>query len=158
MKPRRVVLAIAVLLALFFAIYPIFVIRPFRAQGPRELAVALVVFRWAPLVTALCAAIAVIVAVINWFRSRWTARVLYTSAALFVVAAAVLSRVNIYERMFHPVGAPSFIAASKAGVAANDMVLVVFENRISHAYPIREIGYHHVINDWLGAVPIVATY
>jgi hypothetical protein len=29
---------------------------------------------------------------------------------------------------------------------------------IARAYPIRSISYHHVVNDTVGGVPIVATY
>src|SRR5256885_14080493 len=49
----------AVALGLFFAIYPLYVIRPFRHQGARELGAALLIARWAPWVTLLCAAAAV---------------------------------------------------------------------------------------------------
>jgi Protein of unknown function (DUF3179) len=31
-------------------------------------------------------------------------------------------------------------------------------NGASRAYPIRQMGYHHVVNDTLGGVPIIATY
>src|SRR5256885_5344618 len=59
MASRRWTFFTAVAIALFFAIYPLYVIRPFRHQGPRELAAALVIARWAPWVTLLCAAAAV---------------------------------------------------------------------------------------------------
>ncbi len=158
MKAACRLLGLAVFGTLFFLLFPYWIIQPFRAQGARELAAALVVIRWAPLATGLFAAIAIAAAAIIWPASRWNVRMFVGAGALLAVAAAFLSHVNVFEKMFHPVGAPSFVAASEAGVTADDMVLAVAENRNSHAYPIREMGYHHVVNDWLGTVPIVATY
>ena len=40
--------------SLFCLVYPVFVIRPFRYQGPRELAVALFVLRIRPALVAIC--------------------------------------------------------------------------------------------------------
>ena len=42
MASRRWTFFTAVAIALFFAIYPLYVIRPFRHQGARELAAALI--------------------------------------------------------------------------------------------------------------------
>jgi hypothetical protein len=77
---------------------------------------------------------------------------------LLAIAGTFLARFNLYEQMFHPVRGPQFEAASSAKVDADDMVLAVRVNRVSRAYPIREIAYHHIVNDTLGAVPIAATY
>jgi hypothetical protein len=38
------------------------------------------------------------------------------------------------------------------------MVLAVKLDGMARAYPIRSMGYHHVINDVVGQEPIVATY
>jgi hypothetical protein len=38
------------------------------------------------------------------------------------------------------------------------MVIVVTVVGESRAYPIREMGYHHVLNDRLHQLPIVVTY
>jgi len=79
-------------------------------------------------------------------------------AALVCVAltciAAGLSRVNIYERMFHPVGRPEFISIAEAKLDGEEKVIAVG----GRAYPVRNISYHHVVNDVVGGVPIVATY
>src|SRR5277367_3111504 len=50
------------------AAYPMFVIRPFRHQGARELALALALKQVAPLLTIVCAAIAAICLVAFWRR------------------------------------------------------------------------------------------
>ena len=43
-------------------------------------------------------------------------------------------------------------------VADNEMVMAVESNGEAVAYPIRQMAYHHVVQDVVGAVPIVATY
>ena len=134
-----------------FAI-PMYVIRPFRAQGATELAVALAVKQWGPGVAVLAAAICSGGA----FLVRRRAAVVL---AFFSVLFAVLSRVNVYEAlMFHPIGELRFIAASEAPVDKDDMVIAVTLKGEAHAYPIRTMGYHHIANDWVGGTPIAATY
>ena len=49
------ILLACVILSLICVLYPIYVIRPFRAQGAGELAVALAVLRFRPLLTMLSA-------------------------------------------------------------------------------------------------------
>src|SRR5256885_15254604 len=100
----------AVAIALFFALYPLYVIRPFRHQGARELAAALVVGRWAPGVTLLCAAAAVFHLWRLWRAPdiRFSHRAGLLIAAGLAIAAALFARVNIYELMFHPNLSPRF--------------------------------------------------
>jgi hypothetical protein len=88
--------------------YPIYVIRPFRHQGAGELALALAVTRFRPLITVV-AAIAAVLAAIGYWRAgarKWK-RVLTAAGAALVVVLAFLARVNVYELMFHPLVHPS---------------------------------------------------
>jgi len=164
-KPNRPVgrLIFCLLLGAFFAIYPTYVIRPFRAQGARELAVALAVARWSPWVTLLCALAAVWFAVRLWGVQGGPAAKTFKRLALLVAmvlcgAFAAIARVNIYELMFHPDLAPTFTSIAQAGVEDSDMVMAVRLGSEARAYPIREMGYHHVVNDVVGGEPIAATY
>src|SRR5438874_5596954 len=156
--PRRWTFFTAVAIALFFAIYPLYVIRPFRHQGPRELAAALVIAHWAPWVTLLCAAAALFHLSRLWRQSSRFSRAGLLAATALAVLSAVFARVNIYERMFHPNLSPHFVAGAQAGIDDADMVMSVRLNGESRAYPIREMGYHHIVNDVVGGAPIVATY
>jgi hypothetical protein len=139
--------------------YPIYVIRPFRHQGPRELAVALRVIQMRPLVEGICAVLAL--AGLAWYwqmESRRRQRVMATVGTLFVCVFAVLSHVNMYELMFHPDTHPAFAAVQQVKIDSDDKVLAVKLGGSSRAYPIRTIAYHHIINDVVGGVPIVTTY
>jgi hypothetical protein len=151
---------IVLLLAAFVGLaYPIYVIRPFRHQGARELAAALAVIQVRSLVEGICVVLAL--AGLAWYwrvESRRSRRVMAAVGTSFVCLFAILSRVNIYELMFHPVGQPAFVTAQQAKIDADDKVIAVKLDGGAHAYPIRTIAYHHIVNDVVGHVPIVATY
>jgi hypothetical protein len=141
---------------------PAYVIRPFRPQGPQELWLALTFLRWAPLGTIIFAAAAAVAAAMLWrsqdaHRPRLR-RFGLVMGMLLVSAAAVAARVNIFERMFAPVQSPQFLPASLAKIESDDMVLAVRQGNQARAYPIREMAYHHLVNDELAGSPIVVTY
>lgn len=145
--------------AAFFAVFPLWVMRPFHAQDPRQLQLALQLSRWSPWFTAAALLLTLIFVLGSWRRvhSR-TARA--TGILLLVVTAgsAALAHVNIFERMFHPRGAPRFVSNRDAHLDPDDMLMTVRLGEEAHAYPIRTMGYHHVVNDVINRVPVVATY
>ncbi len=147
------------LLSLACFALPLYVIRPFRHQGATELAVALFVAQVGPWLSLVFTAAALVLAAFTWLRSRaWIARLAVTLAVIVAVSGAWLSRVNVYEQMFHPLGVPRFETADRASVAPDDMVIAIRVGDSRRAYPIREIAYHHVVNDTLAGEPVVATY
>jgi len=157
---RFLLLAVPCLLAAFALLaYPVYVIRPFRAQGVHELNLALALIRHrAPIMAALTAT-ALLATVWHWRRERrWFRRVGSALAALAVAAMALASRVNIYELMFHPLGPPAFIAASDSKLDGDEMVISIRVGGTARAYPIRNISYYHIVNDLVDGVPITATY
>lgn len=160
-QPSRysAVLVACLVVTLFCLIYPIYVIRPFRFQGVRELAAALVVLRFRGLVNGASVMAAILGAVFYWREQpRLWRRIGALMGAAVVCIAAALSRVNVYELMFHPLGAPSFESAAESKLDKDEMVIAIRENGVARAYPIRGISYHHIVNDVVGGVPVVATY
>jgi hypothetical protein len=153
------VIFVCLLLCLAALIYPIYVIRPFRAQGPRELMAALMVLRFRLPFVAVCTFAAVAALVLHWRReSRWLRRAGSLAGAVAVAGVALLCRINIYEMMFHPFERPSFSAAGQVKLGGNEKVISVNDGKVARAYPIRVVSYHHIINDDLAGVPIAATY
>ena len=162
MKPGRKFL-LSVLLCFLIAatalVYPVYVIRPFRHQEPRELMIALAVLRYRPFVVILCALSSLAALVLYWTRERrWLRRTASAISVVIVAAVAILSRVNIYEIMFKPFDRPSFSNADQVKFDGDEKVIAVNVGNQARAYPIRNISYHHVINDIVGGIPIVATY
>jgi Protein of unknown function (DUF3179) len=159
---KKVIPALCLLLAslavLSFATYPIYVIRPFREQTFAALGRALWVLQHnKPLVLIVASAIVATV-ILLWRRAGWFAKVFLVPATGITVLAAVSVWINPYEKMFHPLGEPKYLAASLATIEPNDMVIAVTQGGESRAYPIREMGYHHIVNDRLHGLPIVVTY
>jgi Protein of unknown function (DUF3179) len=141
---------------------PIHVIRPFHPQQATALTVALWVHDAGPLLAGLCAALVVALTIWSWkkpggVRRIWF-RVAMVSLCAVAIAGAALTHVNIFEKMFHPYDAPAFENADKASVDPDDMVLAVLLGGHARAYPIRTMGYHHIVNDTVEGVPIVVTY
>jgi hypothetical protein len=61
--------------------------------------------------------------------------------------------------MFNPLANPAYARVADASfVNENDRVLAVTIGTESVAYPIRLMGYHHLVGDTVGGTPIVATY
>ena len=128
-----------------------YIIRPFRAQSAQELSLALYVRQVGPVLSILCGLASIFVA---WKLRRWPAILL---CALTLVFAAI-NQVNIFEIMFRPDLQPGFARVSEAKLDGGDMVLAVKLGKSSRAYPVRMLAYHHIVNDRVGGVAIVATY
>ena len=140
-------------------IYPIYVIRPFRHQGPRELAAALEIIQIRPPIELACVVLALGGLLWYWRAQPMISRRRFAAGGAFLVCTfAILTRVNLFELMFHPDTHPLFTPIQQAKVDPDDMVLAVKLGGMARAYPIRSMGYHHVINDVVGRQPIVATY
>ena len=158
---RAPVIALMLCLAVsaFCLFYPLYVIRPFRYQGARELKVALAVLLARPVVMWVCAALALVCAWWYWRTgARLWRRIVALVGALAVCGSAALARVNVYELMFHPAGQPVFAAAGAAPLDADEMVISVRIGGEAHAYPVRSMSYHHIVNDVVNGRPITATY
>ncbi len=145
-----------VAIGLFFV--PAFIIRPFTHQTPTGLAVAMALRQRAPWGTLAAALLCVVLALVLWGASdRWRKIVL---ALVMVLAAfsAVMSRLNYFEWMFHPVSSAQFEPASASKLDKGEMILAVRFGSDARAYPIREMAYHHVLNDVVAGVPVAVTY
>jgi len=138
---------------------PMYVIRPFRPQDAHQLAFALTVRNAGPWVSALCV-VAVFYALFAAWRGGigWPFRLSLIVLAGVTLIAAGLTHVNIFEKMFHPYPSPAFVDANSAQIDATDKVLAVKVGTAARAYPIRTMGYHHIVNDTVGGQPIAVTY
>ena len=152
-------LFICVLLSFAALVYPLYVIRPFRQQGASELAVALAVLRFRPLLEIVFVAAALVLLLFAWRQARGIrGRAVASACAVVVIAFGILSRVNVYELMFHPLDRPTFSPAAKAKLNTGEEVIAVHVRTKARAYPVRSMSYHHIVNDIVGGLPVVATY
>jgi len=138
--------------------FPAFIIRPFRYQNPRALLWAMAIRERAPIISLVCAIACLVLIAVLWRGSNRWRRALLVVAAIPVLLSAVMSRLNYFEWMFHPVDTAKFEAESSSKLASDEMILAVRYGSDARAYPIREMAYHHILNDVVGGVPIAVTY
>jgi hypothetical protein len=138
--------------------FPAFIIRPFRYQSPRALFWAMALRQRAPIICLLCAIVSVLLIAMLWRSSNKWRKAVLSLAAIAVTFSAVMSRLNYFEWMFHPVDSAKFETESSTKLGAEEMILAVRYGADARAYPIREMAYHHILNDVVGGVPIAVTY
>jgi hypothetical protein len=153
-----ILFSVFALVAISFFFIPAFIIRPFTHQSPEGLHVAMALRQRAPVVTLTAALLALLMGIALWFAvGRWRKAVLVV-VMLVVAFSTVMSRVNYFEWMFHPVDGARFEAASATKLDKDEMILAVRYANDARAYPISEMAYHHVLNDTVAGVPIAVTY
>jgi MFS family permease len=158
-RKSPILLGLGLALGVVCVAYPLYVIRPFRAQGPRGLQAALTVLRMRPLLLGMAVGLALAGVIFYWNNgARGWRRALAVCGALLTVAVAGLSRVNVYELMFHPLDRPAFAEGSDTKLDSDEKVIAIAIGGAARAYPVRSMSYHHIVNDEVGGVPIVATY
>src|SRR5580700_8128454 len=91
-----------------FFFVPFFVIRPFHHQTPSALALAMALRQRAPWATLAAAALCLLIALVLWRTVNPWRKIVLTSVMALVAFSAVMSRLNYFEWMFHPVGTPQF--------------------------------------------------
>jgi hypothetical protein len=148
------IVAVAALL-----VVPILLLRPFVPQTPRGVQVAFWLRHFAPWAAILAALGGLALAIRLWRGARWWTRVVLPVAVALLAAGVWAARQNVFEKMFAPLPATRFAPAAQADwIAADEPVLAVALGGEARAYPVRQLAYHHVVNDVVGGVPIVATY
>jgi hypothetical protein len=148
-----------IVVALLAVVLPIGLLRPFRPQGPDDLARAYAVRRLAPGLTLAALAAAALAVWRLWRGARWPGRVGMTMALAILAGTVWLARFNVFEKMFAPLPRPGFVRAAAADfVAPADLVLAAEHGGDAVAWPVRQIAYHHVVMDEVGGTPVAVTY
>ena len=158
-KLAWLILLVLVVAVVAIVLTPVFKIMPFKAQTPRIMEVSYMMRRWSPLLTIVGSLTILLLALALWFRGRWWSRIALLLLLVPALGATWLARQNHFEWMFNPLPNPAYAKAADATfVNDDDRVLSVTLGNESVAYPIRLMGYHHVVQDTVGGTPIVATY
>ena len=143
-------------IGLFFV--PAFIIRPFTHQSPTGLALAMALRQRAPWGTLVAAVVCLVLALVLWGIVSKGRKIVLASVMVLVAFSAVMARLNYFEWMFHPVDSAQFESASVSKLGKGEMILALRFGSDARAYPIREMAYHHVLNDVVGGVPVAVTY
>jgi Zn-dependent protease with chaperone function len=155
------VLFLLVLAAVAIVVLPVWLIRPFAPQTPAGVAVAYALRRWAAVGTVLALFAGFGIAAWLWRGGRWWSRMAVALAFVVLAVAAWGAHwtSSMFETMFAPLAKTASVPAAEARwVEEGDPVLAVELNDDAAAYPVRQIAYHHVVNDVVGGVPVAVTY
>jgi hypothetical protein len=152
-------LLLVVAAAVAMVAIPVFVIMPFKAQTAAGVEWSYRLRRWSPPATLVATILFLALSVTLWRGSRWPGRLAMPALLAPLLAVTWFARQNHFEWMFHPLPNADYARAAEAGfVTDGDMVMAIEINGDAVAYPVREMAYHHVVNDVVGGKPITATY
>jgi hypothetical protein len=159
-KAAWLLLFLLMLSALAMVVIPVWIVQPFEAETPEGLNLAYKLKRWSPLVTLLEAGIALALTIWLWRGARrWWRKTALVMALFFTLFSAWFARQNHFEWLFNPISEVTYSQTTDATfVEEDDKVLAIEMNGEAVAFPIRQMAYHHVVNDVVGGVPITATY
>jgi hypothetical protein len=151
--------AVCAVVAILAAFTPAVLIQPFRPQTDGGVAISHLLKRVSPLLTITLFVVMFALVFKLWRSARWWSRALAIIAIAVTTLATWFARQNHFEWMFHPLPNPLYAPADAATfVNAADLVMAVARNGEAAAYPIRQLAYHHIVQDVVGGIPIVVTY
>ena len=112
----------------------------------------------APWGTLGAALVCLVFALVLWGTANRWRKIALAVVMVLVTFSAVMARLNYFEWMFHPVDSAQFESAAASKLGNGEMILALRFGSDARAYPIREMAYHHVLNDVVGGVPVAVTY
>jgi uncharacterized protein DUF3179 len=152
-------LLLVVAAAVAIVAIPVFVIWPFKAQTAAGVGWSYWLRRWSPPTTVIATVAFLALCAALWRGSRWWGRLAMTALLAPLLAATWFARQNHFEWFFNPLPNPDYARVAEAGfVADGDIVMAIEINGDAVAYPVRQMIYHHVVNDVVGGKPITATF
>ena len=158
-KAAWLVLLVITVVAFAIVVAPVWLIQPFAPQTSRGVEVSYVLRRWSPWITLLSLGCAVFLVAQLWPGSRWWKKAFLVVVFIPLLASTWFARQNHFEWMFHPLASATYARTSEAGFIDDaDIVMTVEINGEAAAYPVRQMAYHHLVQDTVGGTPIVATY
>lgn len=159
-KLAWVALIALVLVSFAVVAIPVYLIQPFAPQTPRSLEISFLLKSWSFVLTLAMLLAVVVLSFFLWSKSgRWFGKALLIFPLFISLFCVWFARQNHFEWMFNPLANSAYAKASEASfVADDDMVLAVKINDEAVAYPVRQMAYHHIVQDVVGGTPITATY
>ena len=158
-KAAWAVIIVLLLLVLALVVIPMRVIHPFRPQTPEGLELAYALRGWAPVVTLIASVIIIALTLGSGAALAAGGAKLCLSSLSPCQSASHGSRGRTTSNGCSPLNPTHLRAGRRAGfVDESDSVIAIEINGDAVAYPIRQIAYHHVVQDTVGGMPVVATY
>jgi len=151
---------VLVLGALAWVLPPVVLLNPSLPQSAFGVALAFELRGEAPRVTI--AVLVLLLLLVPRLGGRVTRRWQWIPLLALVLLAggsAWFARQNHFEWMFNPVSKAQYAPAALVDfVGEGDMVVAVEIHGDAVAWPVRQMAYHHLVQDTVGGVPVASTY
>lgn len=148
------------LLAFLSLFVPLIIGDPSREQTSRDLALAYFLQRNSSFITITLLAVSAGLSIWIWrntFR-RIKKYFLFLPLALMLILIWAAYQ-NSMEWIFPQLETTAYLSSGDADfVSDSDIVMAVEVNGQAVAYPVRQMLYHHIVNDSVGGIPVVSTY
>jgi hypothetical protein len=154
-------LLIAAAAAVTVVLVPTLTIHPFRPQTARGVELSYALKRAAPVVTAIALASVLASALMLWGGARrWWRRGVIVVLVAVTGLVTWFARQNHFEWMFNALPNAEYVGVPEARefLVDAEVVMGIDVNGTYRAYPVRQLAYHHLVNDVVGGTPLVATY
>jgi len=153
-------LLLVVITSLITVSVPVFAIQPFKTQTTELLQISYNLRSWATTITLLALALGLVLQYCIWRNTQyWLGKLLIIFMIVPLLASSWFARQNHFEWMFAPLPNANYEKVEQASfIADTDLVLAVELNGEAVAYPVKQLAYHHIVQDIVGGIPIVATY
>jgi hypothetical protein len=154
-------LLIAAAAAVTVVLVPTLTIHPDRPQTARGVELSYALKRAAPVVTAIALASVLASALMLWGGARrWWRRGVIVVLVAVTGLVTWFARQNHFEWMFNALPNAEYVGVPEARefLVDAEVVMGIDVNGTYRAYPVRQLAYHHLVNDVVGGTPLVATY
>ena len=154
-------LLIAAAAAVTVVLVPTLTIHPFRPQTARGVELSYALKRAAPVVTAIALASVLASALMLWGGARrWWRRGVIVVLVAVTGLVTWFARQNHFEWMFNALPNAEYVGVPEARqfLVDAEVVMGIDVNGTYRAYPVRQLAYHHLVNEVVGGTPLVATY
>jgi hypothetical protein len=95
----------------------------------------------------------------RWLVGRGVEKLAALFTLFLIGLCAAVANINLIGEVFQPIFTTGFVTPAEAKfLTSNDLLLVYGEGETPRAYPLRLLGYHHLVEDEVGGKPLVATY
>jgi hypothetical protein len=112
-------------------------------------------------VTAIALASVLASALMLWGGARrWWRRGVIVVLVAVTGLVTWFARQNHFEWMFNALPNAEYVGVPEARefLVDAEVVMGIDVNGTYRAYPVRQLAYHHLVNDVVGGTPLVATY
>src|SRR5215203_1714927 len=150
-------LLIAAAAAAVVVLVPTVTIHPFRPQTTQAVELSYALKRAAPAVTAIALGVTLVSALLLWGGTRlWWRRGIMLVLLAVTGLVTWFARQNHFEWMFNALPKAEYVSVpeARAFLVDAEVVMGIDVNGTRLAYPVRQVAYHHLVNEVVGGTPL----